>query len=188
MMKLRAAICIGFTYFFVMAFVTVGSILNYAKLNAGLREENALLEKELDSCQEDDTGMETPEASGSFTNTGIVKSILDSGGVSFISATAQVFADGEYKNIVSVSKFEDIAYFTNTIDYMLVTARFSSLKKTLKHLSGIAAPYTYLYFDLGNKCVTIRVAAAKVEGSAVDSEFTAGKNADNEILYLGGDE
>lgn len=129
---------------------------------------------------------------GFNTNTEMIKAILDIESVSFVSATAQIKnKDGTYNSVISVADVSDVSYFTNTIDYVLVTVSFKKLQKTLSNFESLHLPFDYLDIDRKSKTFTVRLPAVKTSDSEISSEFTDSpptQVSDNEIQYVGGDE
>lgn len=141
------------------------------------------------------------------TNSDLVSAFFDTKVLSLISITAQDRDEqGEYSNIVTVKTVDDVAYFTNTISRIVITASYKDFAKAYKYVSELSVPYSSVSFDVDKKTVSIFVTPVTIGTSDISNEVTAPLSEDTEtsvesldaidnqeattefdIQYLGGD-
>lgn len=159
----------------------------------GLRDEIDSLAvttsiRDISESEESVTDKEDREVNGSQlfkSNTELLNSIFSAEYVSMLSVTAQITADDqEYQNLVTVSEIGDVSFFTNMVDYLLITGTFKKLHNIMKLFSELNLQFNYLDVDVNSKIFTIRVPSVKISGSDISSEFTnMDSEADKEIVY-----
>lgn len=107
------------------------------------------------------------------TNTELINAILHFKGSKLISVTAEASNSiGILDTVLTVNKIDDVAFFTNTIDYMLIVVKYSNFNRAFKNLASLPISYNFLEFDTTAKTVSIRVRTVSIGQSDISSEFT----------------
>ncbi len=108
------------------------------------------------------------------TNTELIESFLNTDILKMKSITAQSKNSmGDYEDIISVKDTGEVAYFTNTVSRIAITASYNDMGNVFKYITSTDVPFSKVNFDIANKTVTVYVTPITVGMSDVSSEFTA---------------
>lgn len=142
------------------------------------------------------------------SNVDLVQKVLDTDLLKLVSATALAKdATGEYKSVVTVQDIDEVAFFTNTLSAIAISAKYEDFDEVCNYISALEYPYSAVYFDKTLNMVTIRLVPVTMGTSEIDSDITTTPEAtetenvtpdteivlpegstDMDIQYLGGDE
>lgn len=106
------------------------------------------------------------------TNTELVEHFLDTDILKMTSITAQSKNGiGDYEDILSVTNVDEVAYFTNTVSRIAITASYNDMGNVFTYITATDIPFSKVSFDIAAKAVTVYVTPITIGTSDVSSEF-----------------
>lgn len=107
------------------------------------------------------------------TNTEMLTDLLKTDCIKLIQITAQARnAQGIYENILSVTSVEEVAYYTNTVSRIVMTASYDNFDDAFNYMANCTVPFSILQFDVKSKTVSVFMTPVTIGTSDVSSEFT----------------
>lgn len=195
----------------ILAAGLIGSAYQYLQLRTSKNVlEQLRAQIQATTLEEDEysNALDALPVSSYTTNSDMIADLVNSSVVELMQITAQKRDEfGNYSNVVSVTTTDEVAFFTNTIDRIMVLVKYADFNQAYEYITSVKVPYTTVDFDVDNNTLSIGVTPITIGTSELDSEITqtpktdtdqAGSEASAEeepetssefdIQYLGGDE
>lgn len=162
-----------------------GGIKQFSSYTAIKLEEDQL-GKQIPAAQEEarqcETVLQELPLSQFQTNSSMVASLLNTDKLSLVQITAQAKdSTGNYSNVVSVDNVDDVAFFTNTIDRMVVTLQYENLEEAYAYISSCSVPFSYIEFNSEDKTIVLYLIPVTIGNSDISNELTAPTDTQNSV-------